>query len=288
MPWPTQTADIDPNQLALPAGSIDTPATRQWRARFAAAVANGDKELGEIRAAVDQYLPRETVFVYTADHGSQWPFAKWNLYEAGVAVPLIVSWPGKIAPATKTDAMVNWTDLLPTMLAAAGGNPPLDIDGQSFLPVLLGQSQQHRDKIFTTHSNDNRMNVYPARAVRDERFKYIRNLHPEFAFTTHIDLVGGELGQRAFFSTWEDAAKTDARAADILTRYHARPREELYDLKLDADEQRNLAGLLEHKAKMVELAQALDSWITQQGDQLKIDVQPRLLSDPESLKEVKK
>lgn len=288
VPWPTETADIDPKQLTLPPGSIDTPATRQWRARFAAAVAKGDRELGDVRAAVEEYLPKETLFAYTADHGSQWPFGKWNLYEAGVAVPLIVSWPGKIAAGTRTEAMVNWTDLLPTMLEAAGVQAPLGIDGKSFVPVLMGQVTQHRDLIFTTHSNDNRMNVYPARAVRDGRFKYIRNLHPEYAFTTHIDLVGGELGQRAFFSTWEEAAKTDPGAAAILHRYHARPAEELYDLEKDPDEQHNVATQPEHRAKLAELRTALDSWIAAQGDQLKIEVKPRLLSDPESLKEVPK
>lgn len=90
--------------------------------------------------------------------------------------------------------------------------------------------------------DESRFNVYPARAVRDERWKHIRNLHPEFAFTTHIDLVAGRLGQRAFFSTWETAAQTNAQAAAILQRYHARPAEELYDLASDPTEQSNLAG----------------------------------------------
>ncbi len=244
----------------------------------------GDAELGLVRAAVKQHLPEDTLFLYTADHGSQWPLGKWNLYEAGVAVPMIVSWPGKVAPGSRTRAMVNWTDLLPTMLDAAGGEAPKMCDGSSFVPVLSGKTQRHRDKIFTTHSNDNRMNVYPARAVRDERFKYIRNLHPEYAFTTHIDLVGGELGQRAFFSTWEEAAKTDSAAAALLTRYHERPAEELYDLSIDPGEEHNLASEPAHRAKLDELRAALDQWLREQGDQLKINVKPRLLSDPESLK----
>ncbi len=230
----------------------------------------------------------ESIFVYTADHGSQWPFGKWNLYEAGVAVPLIISWPGKVQPNSTTEAMVNWTDLLPTMLDAAGGATPALTDGQSFLPVVLGKSPRHRDMIFTTHSNDNRMNVYPSRAVRDDRYKYIRNLHPEYAFTTHIDLVGGELGQRAFFSTWEDAAKTDPGAAAILKRYHERPAEELYDLVEDPDELRNLAEVPQHSHTLSQMRHAMDEWLKQQDDPQKVDVAPRLLSDPNSLKEVTK
>ncbi len=178
--------------------------------------------------------------------------------------------------------MVNWTDLLPTLLEAAGGKVPADIDGRSFLPLLAGRAQSHRERIFTTHANDNRMNVYPSRAVRTERWKYIRNLHPEFAFTSHLDLVSGRLGQRAFFSTWESAAKTDPIAAAILKRYHARPAEELYNLATDPHEQQNLAAEPLHADQLAALRAELDAWMKAQGDRQKTLAEPRLLSDPTS------
>jgi len=282
VPWPEETSTYDPAKLPLPAGSIDTPATRAWRAKYAAAVTRADADLGLVMAAVRECLPKETITLFTADHGAQWPFGKWNLYESGVAVPLIVSWPGVVKPGARTAAMVQWIDFLPTLLEAAGGKAPADIDGRSFLPVLRGQSAVHRERIFTTHANDNRFNVYPARAVRDDRWKYIRNLHPEFAFTTHIDLVAGRLGQRAFFSTWEAAAQADPQAAAILKRYHARAAEELYDLTADPAEQRNLAADPQHAAKLAALRSDLDAWIKSQGDTQKVFAEPRLLSDPSS------
>lgn len=280
VPWPEETAAYDPAKIPLPAGTIDTPATRAWRAKYAAAVSRADDDLGLVLTATRECLPRDTVTLFTSDHGAQWPFGKWNLYESGVAVPLIVAWPGVVKPGTRTAAMVQWVDLLPTLLEAAGGKPPADLDGRSFLPVLRGQAPAHRDRIFTTHANDNRFNVYPARAVRDDRWKYIHNLHPEFAFTTHIDLVAGRLGQRAFFSTWETAAQTNASAAAILHRYHARPAEELYDLATDPAEQRNLAADPQHAAKLTALRADLDAWMKSQGDQQKHFAEPRLLSDP--------
>lgn len=282
VPWPEDTSAYDPAKLPLPAGSIDTPATRAWRAKYATAVTKADTDLGLVLDAVKATLPHETLLLFTADHGAQWPFGKWNLYESGVAVPLIVAWPGVVKPGVRTDAMVQWVDLLPTLLEAAGGKAPANIDGRSFLPVLRGQASQHRDRIFTTHANDNRFNVYPARAVRDDRWKYIRNLHPEFAFTTHIDLVAGRLGQRAFFSTWETAAQTDPQAAALLKRYHARPAEELYDLATDPAEQRNLAADPQHVAKLTALRADLDAWMKSQGDQQKHFAEPRRLSDPNS------
>lgn len=261
VPWPDAAAELNSQLLTLPPGSIDTPPTRQWRAKYATAVMKGDQELGEVRAAVKQYLPNETLFVYTSDHGAQWPLAKWNLYEAGVAVPMIVSWPGEVSPGTRTRAMVNWTDLLPTLIDAAGGTAPTSIDGLSFLPVAIGKSNQHRAKIFTTHSNDGKVNVFPARAVRTERYKYIRNLQPQNRFTTHIDLPGVQLGQREYFSTWEDAARNDPHAAEMLKRYHTRPAEELYDLETDPAEQHNLSAQPEHQSLLAQLRTDVSEWM---------------------------
>jgi arylsulfatase A-like enzyme len=282
VPWPSEKLGYDPNRVELPAGSIDTLETRQWRARYAAAVTKADDDLGRIIQAARERLSPETIFVFSADHGAQWPFGKWNLYESGVCVPLIVAWPGVVKASSRSAAMVNWTDLLPTLLAAAGGEAPADLDGRSFLPVLRGEVDSHRDRIYTTHANDNRMNVYPMRAVRDERWKYIRNLHPEYAFTTHIDLVAGRLGQRTFFSTWETAAKSDGAAAEILKRYHARPAEELYDLSADPHEQRNLAADSQHAQTLDFFRTELDAWMKQQGDQQRTLAKPRLLSEPDS------
>jgi N-sulfoglucosamine sulfohydrolase len=281
VPWPEETPGYDPRRLPLPAGSIDTPATREWRARYAAAVTKADEDLGLILDAARATLGERTLFLMSGDHGAQWPFAKWNCYEAGVLVPLIVAWPGVIRPGTRSDAMVSWVDFLPTLLDAAGGPPPRDLDGRSFLRVLRGETAVHRDRIFTTHSGDGRWNIYPIRAVRSGNWKYIRNLHPDYAFTTHIDLQGN-LGQRAYFATWEAAARADPRAAAIVQRYHGRPAEELYDLATDPDEQRNLAAHPAHGSRLATLRADLDAWLREQGDQQTVFATPRLLSDPNS------
>jgi uncharacterized sulfatase len=281
VPWPEKHPGYDPTALALPGGSIDTPATREWRARYAAAVTKADDELGLIIDAARANSGPQTLFLTTSDHGAQWPFGKWNCYEAGVSVPLIVVWPGVVKPDTRTDAMVSWVDLLPTLLEVAGGAAPKGIDGRSFAGVLRGTAPVHRDRIFTTHSGDGRWNVYPIRSVRIGDWKYIRNLRPEFAFTTHIDLQGN-LGQRAYFQTWEEAAKCSSSAATILKRYHGRPAEELYDLSRDPEELRNLAGDPNHARRLVEMRAEVDRWMREQGDGGTVFAEPRLLSDPNS------
>jgi len=281
VPWPEETRGEDPARITLPAGSIDTPATRQWRTRYAAAVTKADDDLGLIYDTVRATLGPQTLFVFTSDHGAQWPFGKWNLYDAGIRVPLIVVWPGVVKPQQRTDAMVTWVDLLPTLIEASGGKPATNLDGQSFLGVLRGSATQHRDRVFTTHTGDGRWNIYPMRCVRTDRWKLIWNLHPEFAFTTHIDLPGN-LSQRAFFGTWERAAQTNAQAAAILQRYHSRPEFELYDLEADPDEQRNLAADPRQADRVKQLRIELESWMREQRDERKVYHEPRLLSDQSS------
>jgi uncharacterized sulfatase len=282
VPWPQQTEGIDTEKLRLPAGSIDTPKTRIWRARYAAAVESADRDLRTIMDAAKRHLSRNTIFIFTSDHGAQWPFAKWNLYESGIRVPMIISWPDRIPSGQRSTALISWVDILPTLVDAAGGSPPAGLDGHSFLPVLMQGREHHHKQIFALHSNDNRMNVYPARSVTELRWKYIRNLHPENAFTTHIDLVAGKLGQRDFFSTWEEQAKTNEQAAAILRRYHQRPGEELYDLEQDPFEEHNLADSPVHRSERIRLSQTLDFWMAQQGDQQLQPVTPRLISEPGS------
>lgn len=282
VPWPKLPEGYQQQTWELPAGSLNTPATQRWRSRYAAAVEKADKDLQTILQATEKYLPNNTVFMFTSDHGAQWPFGKWNLYEAGVRVPLIVSWPNQIKAGIRTQAMVSWIDVLPTLHEIAGGEEDKNWDGRSFLEVLTHSRETHREYIFTTHSNDSRMNVYPMRAVCDKRWKFIRNLHPEYAFTTHLDLVGGADGQRKFFSTWETLAKNDSNAAEILRRYHQRPEEELYDLSVDPNEQNNLAGDPRYEAELTRMRQVLSDWRDQHDALTTLKVEPRLLEDSRS------
>jgi N-sulfoglucosamine sulfohydrolase len=281
VPWPEDHSGYDPATLRLPAGSVDTPLTREWRARYAAAVSKADSDLGTIMEATRANLGERTLFLFSSDHGTQWPFGKWNCYDAGIRVPLIVAWPGVVKPNTRTDAMVSWVDFLPTLVEVAGGKAPKGIDGRSFLPVLSGKEDEHRDRIFATHSGDGRWNVYPIRSIRTAEWKYISNLHPEFTFTTHIDLPGN-LGQRAYWSTWEAAAKKNPEVAAIVKRYHARPADELYDLNSDPHEQHNLAGDPKYASRLKRMKRELEKWMREQGDKRTVFAEPRLLNDPSS------
>ena len=283
VPWPDTSAGYDPAKLTVPASHVDTPQTREMRAKYYAAVSRMDQELGDAFDAATEVLGSNTLFLFTADHGAQWPFGKWTLYDAGIRTPLIAVWPEKIEAGARTDAMVSWIDILPTLVDVAGGTAPRDIDGKSFLRVMRGQQREHRDRIFTTHSSDPTMNVYPSRSVRTGDWKYIRNLHPEFSFTTHIDL-GQPVDGAGYFASWREKAKTDAGAAAVVKRYHERPAEELYDLRTDPLELKNLAADPQHAKRLAAMRADVEAWMKANNDEGKIYGEPRLLSEPDRAK----
>jgi N-sulfoglucosamine sulfohydrolase len=249
-------------------------------------VTKADDYLGTIYDAARTHRGERTLFLMSSDHGAQWPRGKWNLDDAGIRVPLIVAWPGVVKPGTRTDAMVSWVDLLPTLVEAAGGTPPPtgtgagQIDGRSFLDVLRGTRTVRRDRIVATHTGDRAMNVYPIRAVRTPAWKYVRNLHPEFQHTTHIDRAQEE-DEVGYFRSWERAAAAgDAHAAAVLRRYRQRPADELYDLARDPLEQRNLAADPAQASRLAAMQADLDAWMRDQWDTQPVFHPPVLLETP--------
>jgi uncharacterized sulfatase len=261
VPWP-ERGILEAGDLTLPARIADTSQTREARTHYAAAVQRADADLGLIREAVKKHLPADTMVLFSADQGAQWPFAKWTLYDAGLHVPLIVVWPGHVAPGRRTSAMVSWLDVLPTLLDAAGADlksAAADIDGRSFLGVLTGATDRHRDRVFATHSGDGTMNFYPSRALRLGSLKYIRNLDPSLEFHTHIDKAPADT---KYWPSWVEHAKADPKIAALLEQYHHRPAEELYDLSVDPDELKNLAGDPSRAGDLAKTRAALDEWMS--------------------------
>src|SRR3546814_20707985 len=82
--------------MKLPRKTGDRPITRSARARFYAAVTRMDQDLASTMDAVDAVLGKDTFVLYSTDHGPQWPFGKWNLYDTGTRVPMVVRWNGQI------------------------------------------------------------------------------------------------------------------------------------------------------------------------------------------------
>lgn len=278
VPW-SENEGYDPATLKLPPTYVDTPETRAMRAKYNTDVTKADKLLGEVYDLARERVRGETLFIYTSDHGSQWPFGKWNLYDAGIRVPFLAVWPGMLKPATTSAAMLCWPDILPTLIELGGGTTPEGVDGKSFARVLRGESTAHRDRVYSTHSGDGNFNVYPIRSVRSPGWKYIRNLHPEFQHHSHISRAAGRDGL-AYWNSWLTAAASDPVAAAKVKHHIERPAEELYDLGSDPFEQRNLAADLAHAERLASMRAELEVWMQAQGDQKTVFGEPLRIGEP--------
>lgn len=165
-------------------------------------------------------LDKNTLVIFTTDHGIEVPRAKGSLYDAGIECALIMRYPDNFQPGTTNDALLSNVDFLPTLVETAGGNAPDDIDGHSFLPMLQNRPYQRRDHIYAENTWHGQ--YIPIRGIRTERFKYLMN------FDTHKHLLYPQ----------------NRSAREVLTELlnGFKGIEELYDLESDPHEQNNLAS----------------------------------------------
>jgi len=266
--WP-ENDGYDPAKVRLPPYLVDTPETRRARCRYYTDVSHMDRQVGEVRASLSRHgYEKDTLFLFTADQGAQFPFAKWNLYDAGIRTPLLAAWPGNVKPGSRTTAMVSLVDLLPTFVNAAGGAARADVDGLSFLSVLLGEQHRLRSEVFAAHTGDGQMNRSPMRCIRTERYKLILNLAPDTPYKTHIS-HGVAADGLDYWQSWERLAKVDPKAAAVVQRYHQRPALQVYDLRKDPHELRNIALDPSQARTVTELFDKLQAWRMSQGEDLK-------------------
>jgi uncharacterized sulfatase len=264
-PWNKGDASrYPPEKVILPPYFVDTPKTRDDMSKYLAEITYYDWQVGEILKRLDHHgLADNTVVVVVSEQGSSFPFGKWTCYDTGLQSACIARWPGNVQPASTSDAMVEYVDVLPTFLDAAGIERPDVLDGKSFVPVLKGKTDQHKEFVFgimTTRGINNGSDAFGIRSIRGKRFKYVLNLSPEVEFTNACT-------QSAAFQSWVAKAEAgDADAADKVRRYSHRPAEELFDMEADPLEWKNVADDPQYASIKSELKQKLSSWMAEQGD----------------------
>lgn len=267
VPWSVgDPSRFDRKKLQLPPHLADTPQTREDFAKYLAEIEVMDQQVGDVMAVLDESGQADnTLVLFTSEQGAQFPGCKWTNWELGVHTAFVARWPGQIEPGTRSDAIIQYADVLPTLLDAAGIiADPKNFDGTSFLPVLSGANKQHREYAYAMHNNIPEGPPYPIRSVRDAEFRYIRNLAPE---ATYIERhVMGRSEHNPYFATWMFASPFNERAYRIVSRYMHRPAEELYHTAGDPFEQINLADDPKYAAVKERLSGELHRWMKSQND----------------------
>ena len=271
VPWVMGDASkYAPEKLNLPPNIADTPRTREDFGRYLAEITYMDGQVGDILKVLDESGRADnTLVVFTSEQGSQFPGCKWTNWNTGLHSALIARWPGRISPGKRTDALVQYADVLPTFVDAAGGEvSEHSYDGTSFLPVLLGKKSEHRRFVYGMHNNIPEGPAYPIRTVSDGQYRYIRNLTPdEIYIEKHLMGWSGE-GKlnNPYWSTWVRDSSTNRHTYNMVKRYMHRPAEQLYHTAKDPYEMTNLANYPALSGIKKRLRGELDRWMQAQGD----------------------
>jgi len=265
-PWNKGDASkYPPAKVQLPPYIVDTPRMRSDFSNYLAEITYYDSQVGEIVKLLGKHgLSENTLLMVVSEQGNGFPFAKWTCYDHGLQSAMIVRWPGKVKAGSETDAMVEYVDVASTFIDVAGGQPVAPVDGRSFLPVLRGKADTHKEHVFgimTTRGIHFGTDAYAIRSVRDTRYKLILNLNHKSKFTNACTK------SPAFQSMVAKAAAGDTTAKRLVHAYQYRPAVELFDMEKDPLEMNNLSGNTDYQKHVTRLRSKLEGWMKTQGDQ---------------------
>ncbi len=281
-----------PNEVIVPGFLPDTPTCREELAQYYESVSRVDQGLGRLMQLVKEAGHwDDTLFIYASDHGIAMPGAKTTLYEPGMRSPCIVRLPGSSISGRRSDAMVSWVDLTPTILDYAGVYRPSSEDefdaqmqaavaevvasrtgqthrniklrtfhGRSFLTAVQGKSDDV-DAVFASHTFHEIQMYYPMRVVREQRYKLIWNIAHQLPYPFASDLWAAPTWRRQY-----EQGMDTLYGQRTVGQYIQRPKFELYDLEADPHESNNLADQTEHQQTLARLKARLKRFQKETSD----------------------
>ena len=210
-----------------------------------------DECVGKVlKALKNADLDKDTMVIFTTDHGIPFPKIKCHLYDMGIGVSLIIKVPGSFNSGTISDALISQIDIFPTICDMLGVEKPSWLRGTSFKALLEGKIDRIRDEIFaevTFHAA-----YEPMRCIRTERYKYIK------FFDDHEDIIPVNI---------DDGISKDFLIEHGLLETR-RDKEMLFDLFLDRIERVNLIHDTRYGQTYRDLKNRLKQWMKETKDPL--------------------
>jgi N-sulfoglucosamine sulfohydrolase len=252
---------IDPVDIELPPYYADTPLARRDWANGLEQMQICDREIaGILKRLDDEGIADNTLVFVIGDHGRCHIRGKQFLYDGGIRIPMLVRWPGVIAPGQVKDELVQSIDITETILKAAGVEPTYELHGKD----LLGSEVKQREFVFA--ARDKMDDTHDAmRMVRSKKYKLIHNLMPERAWLQLNEYKEKQYPMLAEMNVLNMQGKlTPAQAAFFAP---SKPEFELFDLENDPHEIKNLAADSKMADVKAELLSELNVWRESINDQ---------------------
>jgi N-sulfoglucosamine sulfohydrolase len=218
------------DEVIVPPFLPDHQAVRRELAEYYQAVSRLDQGYGmAVRVLEEAGRADDTLIIVMSDHGMPFPGAKASSFEGGHHCPLIIVRPGEQREVV-CDALVNWCNIMPTVLEWCGVESPGDLPELSMIPILDAAHPEGWDETFYSHTFHEVTNYYPYRVLRGRRYKYVRNLYPELTTPLPSDLFASP--------TWQAVVEEGIEMLGQRPRdrfLHQDP-EALFDLETDPAE----------------------------------------------------
>ncbi len=215
---PHTTGGVEPDSehgIHVPPWLVDNETARCQLAQQQGMIRKADEHVGVVLDALARSgLERDTLVVFTSDHGIAFPRAKTTLYDPGVGIPLVMRWPGGgIEGGRRCDRLLSNVDFVPTLLELLDLPAPANLQGRSFAGALAGDDPERppREQVFALFLDEIRM-------VRTERYKLLWNIGPRKWTPAPANVAGPE--QKWHWPVWElydleaDPLETTNRVAD--------------------------------------------------------------------------
>ena len=255
----TRRKTVDPSDVVVPPYYPDTPGVRQDIATQYDNIALTDGLLGDLYDRLEaEGVLENTILIVSTDHGDGLPRAKRSLYDSGLHVPMVIRYPDGWRAGEVDEQLISFIDLAPTILNWAGLDQPEWLHGRSFAG---GGNDPVRSYIFAAQDRVDE-EYSRRRAVRDHRFKYIRNFVEGDPYFQPIPFRDALISMQDLNAGNADG--TLPPAAQAL--FEPLPEEQLYDTEADPYEIENLAELPEYEADRERLRLELAAWMSRVGD----------------------
>ena len=256
---PRREQTTDPDAVEVPPYLPDTPRVRKSIAKDYDNIALCDQVLDVLLKQLEEDgLADNTIVVHWSDHGPM-PRGKRHPYDTGIHSPMIIRAPGAVEPGTTSDRLVSTVDLGPTMLSVCGITVPPHMQGRAFLGGQAGREREYVHASIDRSDADYDM----VRAVRNRRYKYIKNYYPEKPYLLWNAFRNGHPIMQEWYRCWIEGELNETQSIMFAEK---RPIEELYDVQTDRWEVHNLAEDGGHQDVLDRMREELDAWQKETGD----------------------
>jgi arylsulfatase A-like enzyme len=244
-------------EVPIPPYLPDTEIARQDIRQVYSNIIAMDEQVGRIldELEADGLLKSTVIFWYT-DHGGPLPRQKRLLYDAGLQVPMIIRYPDGWRAGEIDEQLISFVDFKSTALSLAGIEPPDYVDGRAF----VGDFQSSEERRYIHAAADRFDRQYDTiRAVRDARFKYLRNYNPEQGYYLPLSYREQMPIMQELLRLRDLGQLNEAQAQWFRS---VKPEQELFDTESDPHELVNLATDPAYAEKLSELSAELDNWLS--------------------------